>query len=253
MNALGEAWADLGAGFEAGADNDALRYSLRSLTDNALLDRAARLAARQMAEPAGPPTSGRGTVPLSTPACAKPPPADHRGGRKPSRRRVQQSPMASAPRPKRCAHFRGRHAALSAQAVAACRATREHRGCGEPRTARRAGGQAAGPSARQRRQLRALPAVPEVEPQSHRASRPFPGSPRPSHVLISQPGTAPRPRLSGPAGGQPHPGRRRLRFALTEECAKARPELQRLQLLCRRPARWRLHHRPKTRPGPPRR
>ena len=53
-NALGEAWADLGAGFEAGADNDALRYSLRSLTDAPLLDRAARLAARQMAEPSWP-------------------------------------------------------------------------------------------------------------------------------------------------------------------------------------------------------
>eukprot|EP01034_Spumella_vulgaris_P034507 gene34507-42554_t len=51
---MGEAWADLGAGFEAGADNDALRYSLRSLTDAPLLDRAARLAARQLAEPSWP-------------------------------------------------------------------------------------------------------------------------------------------------------------------------------------------------------
>ncbi|PJI96358.1 zinc protease [Acidovorax sp. 69] len=50
-NALGEAWADLGASFEAAADNDALHYSLRSLTDAPLLDRAARLAARQIAEP----------------------------------------------------------------------------------------------------------------------------------------------------------------------------------------------------------
>ena len=50
-NALGEAWADLGAGFDAGVDSDALHYSLRSLTDAPLLDRAARLAARQIAEP----------------------------------------------------------------------------------------------------------------------------------------------------------------------------------------------------------
>ncbi len=50
-NALGEAWADLGASFDAGADNDALHYSLRSLTDAPLLERAARLAARQIAEP----------------------------------------------------------------------------------------------------------------------------------------------------------------------------------------------------------
>lgn len=53
-NALGEAWADLGASFEAGADNDALHYTLRSLTDPPLLDKAARLAARQIGEPSFP-------------------------------------------------------------------------------------------------------------------------------------------------------------------------------------------------------
>ena len=53
-NALGEAWADLGASFEASADNDALHYSLRSLTDPPLLERAARLAARQIGEPSWP-------------------------------------------------------------------------------------------------------------------------------------------------------------------------------------------------------
>jgi len=53
-NALGEAWADLGASFDAGADSDALHFSLRSLTDPPLLDKAARLAARQIAEPSWP-------------------------------------------------------------------------------------------------------------------------------------------------------------------------------------------------------
>lgn len=53
-NALGEAWADLGASFDAGADRDAFSYSLRSLTDPALLDRAVRLAARQMGHPSYP-------------------------------------------------------------------------------------------------------------------------------------------------------------------------------------------------------
>ncbi|MFT4242881.1 MAG: pitrilysin family protein [Acidovorax sp.] len=53
-NALGEAWADLGASFEANADRDALHYTLRSLTDPALLDKAARLAARQIGEPSWP-------------------------------------------------------------------------------------------------------------------------------------------------------------------------------------------------------
>ncbi|MET1115736.1 MAG: pitrilysin family protein [Comamonas sp.] len=53
-NALGEAWADLGASFGAGADDDGFSYSLRSLTDPALLGRAAQLAARQIAEPSWP-------------------------------------------------------------------------------------------------------------------------------------------------------------------------------------------------------
>ena len=53
-NALGEAWADLGAQFDASAGNDALSFSLRSLTDPDLLDKAVHLAARQMAEPSWP-------------------------------------------------------------------------------------------------------------------------------------------------------------------------------------------------------
>ncbi len=50
-NAVGEAWADLGASFEAGAGNDALTFALRSLTDSSLLGKAADLAARQIAQP----------------------------------------------------------------------------------------------------------------------------------------------------------------------------------------------------------
>ncbi|MEG0975274.1 MAG: pitrilysin family protein [Comamonas sp.] len=50
-NAVGEAWADLGASFDASAGNDALTYALRSLTDSALLSKAADLAARQIAQP----------------------------------------------------------------------------------------------------------------------------------------------------------------------------------------------------------
>ncbi|RYF07944.1 MAG: insulinase family protein [Comamonadaceae bacterium] len=53
-NALGEAWADLGASFDASADRDGLSYSLRSLTEPDLLDRAARLAARQLGQPSFP-------------------------------------------------------------------------------------------------------------------------------------------------------------------------------------------------------
>ncbi|MEG1769162.1 MAG: pitrilysin family protein [Comamonas sp.] len=53
-NALGEAWADLGANFGAGADDDGFNYLLRSLTEPDLLAKATRLAARQIAEPSWP-------------------------------------------------------------------------------------------------------------------------------------------------------------------------------------------------------
>ena len=53
-NALGEAWADLGAQFGAGASADRMSFSLRTLTEPPLLDQAVALAARQLAEPAYP-------------------------------------------------------------------------------------------------------------------------------------------------------------------------------------------------------
>jgi len=53
-NALGEAWADLGASFGGGDSVDRVSFSLRSLTYPDLLGRAIALAARQLAEPAWP-------------------------------------------------------------------------------------------------------------------------------------------------------------------------------------------------------
>ncbi len=53
-NAIDDAWADLGANFGAGATSDRMSFTLRSLTDAALLDRAAQLAARQIGEPSFP-------------------------------------------------------------------------------------------------------------------------------------------------------------------------------------------------------
>ncbi|ABE43230.1 M16 family metallopeptidase [Polaromonas sp. JS666] len=53
-NALSEAWADLGAQFGAGASSDRMGFSLRSLTEPGLLDKAVALAARQIAEPSFP-------------------------------------------------------------------------------------------------------------------------------------------------------------------------------------------------------
>jgi zinc protease len=53
-NALGEAWADLGASFSASASADRMGFSLRSLTYPDLLPKAVALAARQLGEPAFP-------------------------------------------------------------------------------------------------------------------------------------------------------------------------------------------------------
>jgi len=53
-NALGEAWADLGAQFGAGAGADRFSFSLRTLTEPDLLVKAVALAARQIGEPAFP-------------------------------------------------------------------------------------------------------------------------------------------------------------------------------------------------------
>ena len=53
-NALSEAWADLGAQFGAGATSDRMGFSLRSLTEPDLLDKAVALAAREIAEPSFP-------------------------------------------------------------------------------------------------------------------------------------------------------------------------------------------------------
>jgi zinc protease len=53
-NALGEAWADLGASFGAHASTDRMSFSLRSLTYPDLLAQATQLAARQLAAPSFP-------------------------------------------------------------------------------------------------------------------------------------------------------------------------------------------------------
>jgi zinc protease len=53
-NQLGEAWADLGAGFGASAGNDRMSFSLRSLNYPDLLGKAVQLASRQLADPSFP-------------------------------------------------------------------------------------------------------------------------------------------------------------------------------------------------------
>lgn len=54
QNALGEAWADLGAEFGVGASGERTSFSLRTLSDAPLLDKAVALAAREIGEPSFP-------------------------------------------------------------------------------------------------------------------------------------------------------------------------------------------------------
>lgn len=49
-NALGEAWADLGASFGAGAGSDRMSFTLRTLSRPDLLDKAVALAAREIGQ-----------------------------------------------------------------------------------------------------------------------------------------------------------------------------------------------------------
>ena len=53
-NQLGEAWADLGAGFGGSAGEDRMSFTLRTLTYPDLLNRAVQLAARELGEPSFP-------------------------------------------------------------------------------------------------------------------------------------------------------------------------------------------------------
>lgn len=53
-NQLGEAWADLGAGFGASSSRDRMSFSLRTLTYPDLLEKAVKLGARQLGEPSFP-------------------------------------------------------------------------------------------------------------------------------------------------------------------------------------------------------
>jgi zinc protease len=53
-NGLNDAWADLGANFGSGASADRMMFTLRSLSDPAILLPAVKLAARQIGEPTYP-------------------------------------------------------------------------------------------------------------------------------------------------------------------------------------------------------
>jgi len=190
-NGLGEAWADLGAQFEASAGNDALSFSLRSLTDPALLDKAVHLAARQMAEPAWPPEvwererarwsaairesdTRPGTVAGKAFAAAVY--GNHPYGQRATEETLKRIPVTDLQR-------------FHAQHLDACRARVHIVGAVERAQARLlvaallARLPASSPCA-------SLPAVPEVEPLKAAAQKDIAFASAQAHVLLGQPGFA---------------------------------------------------------------
>ena len=188
-NALGEAWADLGAQFEVGAGRDALSYSLRSLTEPDLLDKAVLLAARQMAEPAWPQDvwereRARWTAALreadtrpgtvAGQAFAAAVYGNHPYGQRPTEATLARIQLADMQQ------FHARH-------VDACRARVHIVGAVQRAQARLlvaallARLPASDPCA-------ALPAIPEVAPLGAAAEKDIPFASAQAHVLIGQPG-----------------------------------------------------------------
>jgi hypothetical protein len=74
-NAVGEAWADLGASFNASASSDRFSASLRSLTYPDLLDKAAALAARMLSARPGTSPYGCASASAGQRESKKPTPA----------------------------------------------------------------------------------------------------------------------------------------------------------------------------------
>ena len=189
-NQLGEAWADLGAGFGGGAGSDRMSFNLRSLSDPALLARAAHLASRQLGEPAFPEAIWRrdrqrisaaireaGTQPATVAHRAFLPAVygSHPYGREPTEASLARIEVE---------HMR----AFYAQHVQPCRAKVSivgdvDRAQADALAARLLSRLPAGAGA-----CPALPAVPEVEPLAAPVLQAIPFQSAQAHVLVGQPG-----------------------------------------------------------------
>jgi zinc protease len=230
-NQIGEAWADLGASFGGSAGGDRMSFALRSLSYPDLLDKAVALAARQMAHPAFPEAMwlrDRERISASIRESLTKPGT------------VVQQRFAQAVYGTHPYGFRATPESLSrigaqdlknlhAQALRSCRATVSVVG------------------ALTRAQTDAL--VQRLLAQWPRESGcpSLPPVPEVASLAVAQD----LPRLFCSAGGQPHFGRWWLCLAPDRAGArKTRPELQRLQRFCPRPARRGFHGGPANSPRP---
>ncbi len=254
-NQLSQAWADLGAGFGGDAGSDRMSFSLRSLTDPALLDRAIELAARQFGEPAFPPPVWERDRQRMSAAIRE---ANTRPGTvaakafdravydtHPYGAEVTEATLAAIAVEDMQRFFRVHVLPCRAKVSVVGDLDRAQVDAIVARVlARLPQAEGACP---------ALPQVPEVAPLAASRTVAIPFASAQAHVLIGEPGY----KRSDPdhlraAGRQLHPRRRRAGVALVHRGArKARPVLRRLQLFLPRAARRRLHDRPAdaARPG----
>lgn len=194
-NDLGEAWADLGASFGAQAGRDSFQYALRSLTEPDLLERAAQLAARQIAQPSFPAAiwaseRARWSAAIKE-SYTRPGPVAARAfgsavyGGHPYGQRPDEQTLARI----EVADLRAFHARM----VAACRARVSIVGALDRAQAQALVRQLlARLPARSGADCAPLPAVPDAQPLHEAAQQDIPFASAQAHVLIGQPGIARR-------------------------------------------------------------
>ena len=245
-NALGEAWADLGASFTANAGSDRLTFALRSLSYPDVLAQASALAARQLGEPAFPDKLWQRDRPkmiasikeantrpatVAARAFGKAVYGKHPYGRETTEADLRNISSADMQ-------------ALHAQAVRACYARISMVGA-----VNRAQADALVATLLARMpqgNCPPLPLVDEVLPLSGPSEQRIAFDSAQAHVLVGQPGIKRNsPDYFALLVGNHIFGRRRVYCTPDRRGArKARPDLWHLQQLCAGPARWSLHHQP---------
>ena len=249
-NQLSEAWADLGAGFGAGAGSDRMSFSLRSLTYPDLLPKAAQLAARQLGEPAFPEAVWQRERQRLAASIreANTRPATVAGHALCRRRCTAAHPYGYEMTEESAgAHRRAGHDADVPPDDRALPGQGEHRRRGHTGAGRCAGHHfAVAPARGRRRRCEPLPPVAEVAPLAAPVLREIPFASAQAHVLIGQPGYKRNdPDYFALMVGNYILGGGGFVSRLTDEVREKRGlSYSVYSNFSPRPARGRLHHRP---------